>query len=70
LVSIQKNRRILAIASGISLVTGMVGGITLSAGQEESFNSLWILVPVTMSIGIYFLVVSLFYKPRSIASHK
>ena len=70
LVSTQKNRRALAIASSISLIAGMVGGIALSVGQEESFNSLWILVPVTMSMGIYFLMVSLFYKPKSTTSHK
>ncbi len=65
-----KNRRTLAIAAGISLVAGMVGGVALSIGQNESFNLLWVLVPVTISLGIYFLMVSLFYKSSTITSHE
>ena len=70
LVSTQKNRRTLAIASGVSLVAGIVGGIALSIGQKESLNLLWILVPVTISLGIYFLMVSIFYRPNTITVHK
>ena len=70
LVSTRKNRRTLAIASGISLVAGMVGGIALSIGQKESFNLLWILVPVTIGLGLYFLMVAIFYRPNTITVHK
>ncbi len=66
LVNTQKNRRTLAIASGITLAAGIVGGIVLSMGQKESFNLLWVLVPVTIGLGIYFLMVSIFYRPNAI----
>jgi len=70
LVNTQKNRRVLPIASGISLVAGIAGGVALSIGQKESFNLLWILVPVAISLGLYFLMVSIFYRPDIITDSK
>ena len=70
LVNTQKNRRTLAIASGISLAAGIVGGIALSMGQKESLSLLWFLVPVTIGLGLYFLMVSIFYRPNTTIVHE
>ncbi len=61
-VKTKRDRKILTIVSLIFIFSGGLGAFALTRCNDANLTMLGVLVPVAIWLGLYFLVVALFYK--------